>query len=813
MKSRDLKLLATLVVLAFLSTINNQLSTAFAQGTAFTYQGQLQNGGALTSGTYNLTFALFTNNAGGTAIAGPVTNSGVGISNGLFTVIIDFGAGPWNGVSNWLEIAVETNGAGSFTTLAPRQEVTPTPYAIFANTASNLSGTLPTTQLNGTIIDTQLLHDAVTVNSGPGLIGGGRVLLGNTITLTNTGVLSVTGNADITATTAGGAVTLGDTATNTDTPNTIVKRDGSGSFSADNVTLDGVLNLPAAGSIATEINAGGNTLINADTNSDFFAGLNAGPGLSGNNNTGVGANALNDSIGSLNTAVGSRTLFSNNGGANNTAVGASALLNNSSGSYNTATGAGALEQNVSASGNTADGYVALELNTSGSANTAVGSGAMLNNTIGSYNSALGNNALLNNTLGSNNTANGYQALYNNTFGTANTANGDEALYSNTGDTNGFGSANTATGSFALRENQLGIYDTATGYGALNADVGDNAGNGDYNTADGALALEGNTTGSDNTGTGYGALQSNEGGNENTAVGVTAVGYNNNANNETGVGYAACANTVGGGNTAVGCFAFNCFADVGNAMNNNTALGANTLFHVVKGDNNTALGWNALNALTNGDINIAVGYRAGQNIMQGSNNIEIGNQGGASDNDTIKIGTEGTQTTTYIAGISGATAASGVEVFVNSSGQLGTLTSSARFKQNIQDMGDASDVLLSLRPVTFQYKPEIDPQGTSQFGLVAEDVARVDPDLVARDDKGKIYTVRYQAVSAMLLNEFLKEHRTVEEQHTAIQGLKEKLEGRSQQEENQIGELTQENVELKARLEKLEQLIASMRGSK
>ena|SRR5579862_6407207 len=113
MKTRAEKLLAALVITALLSTLNYRLSTAFAQGTAFTYQGQLQNGGALASGTYNLTFALFTNDAGGTAVAGPVTNNGVGVSNGLFTVVIDFGASPWTGVSNWLEIAVETNGAGS----------------------------------------------------------------------------------------------------------------------------------------------------------------------------------------------------------------------------------------------------------------------------------------------------------------------------------------------------------------------------------------------------------------------------------------------------------------------------------------------------------------------------------------------------------------------------------------------------------------------------------------------------------------------------------------------------------------------------
>jgi len=158
----------------------------------------------------------------------------------------------------------------------------------------------------------------------------------------------------------------------------------------------------------------------------------------------------------------------------------------------------------------------------------------------------------------------------------------------------------------------------------------------------------------------------------------------------------------------------------------------------------------------------LGYAGGFNLTTGSNNIDIGNLGVAGDSATIRIGTQGTQTATFIAGISGATASGGVAVYVNSSGQLGTLTSSARFKQNIQAMGDSSDVLLSLRPVSFRYRQEIDPKGLPQFGLVAEEVEKVNPDLVARDADGKPYSVRYEAVNAMLLNEFLKEHRTMQE---------------------------------------------------
>ncbi len=140
---------------------------------------------------------------------------------------------------------------------------------------------------------------------------------------------------------------------------------------------------------------------------------------------------------------------------------------------------------------------------------------------------------------------------------------------------------------------------------------------------------------------------------------------------------------------------------------------------------------------------------------------------AGDANTIRIGKVGTQTATFIAGISGVTVASAVGVVIDLNGHLGTLTSSARFKEAIKPMDEASEAILALQPVTFRYKPELDPEGIPQFGLVAEQVEKVDPDLVARDAKGKVYTVRYEAVNAMLLNEFLKEHRTVQELKSTV----------------------------------------------
>jgi hypothetical protein len=174
-----------------------------------------------------------------------------------------------------------------------------------------------------------------------------------------------------------------------------------------------------------------------------------------------------------------------------------------------------------------------------------------------------------------------------------------------------------------------------------------------------------------------------------------------------------------------------------------------------------MGAAALNNNTTGDGNVALGVLAGSNLTTGDFNIDIGNVGGPGESRVIRIGTQGEQTATYVAGISGATATNGEAVFVRPEGKLGTVTSSARFKDDIKPMGRASEALLRLKPVTFRYKKEIDPAGTSQVGLVAEDVEKVNPDLVVRDKEGKPYSVRYEQVNAMLLNEFLKEHRKVE----------------------------------------------------
>ena len=333
-----------------------------------------------------------------------------------------------------------------------------------------------------------------------------------------------------------------------------------------------------------------------------------------------------------------------------------------------------------------------------------------------------------------NTAEGSDALFSLTTGTENTAIGFDALFSNT-----TGNSNTATGSIALSSNTTGVRNTANGFAALNSNT-----TGERNTATGRAALTFNTIGNNNTADGHDALFSNT-----TAIRNTATGS-----------FALFSNTTGPNNTAIGYFA---------------------LFSNTTGNSNTASGYDALVNNTTGIGNIALGNFAGANLTTGNNNIDIGNQGVAGEAGTIRIGTIETQTNAYLAGIYQTNIANGLVVKVDSDGHLGTVGSSERFKDAIKPMDRASEAILALKPVTFRYKKELDPEGIPQFGLVAEEVEKVNPALITRDADGKVYTVRYDAVNAMLLNEFLKEHhafvkeqRKIEQQDVTITQLKKQV---------------------------------------
>jgi hypothetical protein len=361
----------------------------------------------------------------------------------------------------------------------------------------------------------------------------------------------------------------------------------------------------------------------------------------------------------------------------------------------------------------------------------------------------------------NTTAEGNLALNSLTSGTSNTALGYKALFS---DTTGYN--NTATGAGALRDNQDGWDNTATGVNALLHNTG-----GIQNAAFGFAALQNNTNGNFNTAVGLTALASNQTGESNTAVGWAALA-DNTGNSNTAAGLAALTSNKGGGsNTAVGDVALQ--SNVSGSFN--TATGAKALNDNVTGFFNTACGYQALQNNTGGNFNIALGVSAGANLVAGGSNIYIGSPGVAREDKTIRIGTG--QTQTFVAGISGV-AVTGPAVHVNGSGQLGIVPSSERFKVAIKSMDKSSEAILNLKPVTFRYKQDLDPDKIPQFGLVAEEVEKVNPDLVVRDAEGKVMTVRYDAINAMVLNEFLKEHKQVQE-----------LKGTVAQQQKQIEALT------------------------
>ncbi len=309
-----------------------------------------------------------------------------------------------------------------------------------------------------------------------------------------------------------------------------------------------------------------------------------------------------------------------------------------------------------------------------------------------------------------NAALGYQALPFNFYGAQNTAVGVQALHADT-----LGSANTAMGFQALMDNTQGLNNTATGFFALQANT-----NGGNNTANGFQALVSNTVGSDNTASGFAALGGNVNGVSNTASGSGALSYN------------------------------------------------------VAGANNTGMGYNALNKATGGN-NTGLGAYAGESVTTGSYNIEVGPTGTSTDDHVIRIGD--VQTATFIAGIRGTTTGNSdaVAVVVDSKGQLGTVNSSGRFKEDVRDMADASSGLLRLRPVTYRYKQAYaDGSKPIDYGLIAEEVAEVYPDLVVKGADGLVQTVQYQKLPPMLLNELQKQNEIIRQQREEVQKLESRL---------------------------------------
>jgi trimeric autotransporter adhesin len=403
---------------------------------------------------------------------------------------------------------------------------------------------------------------------------------------------------------------------------------------------------------------------------------------------------------------------------------------------NTAGGQKALLSLSTGTYNTAVGVFSLLSNTEGNFNTGVGAGTLLLNTA-RENTAVGAGALLNNTTGSLNTAHGAFALFSNTEGTQNTAIGDDALFYNT-----VGHFNTAVGAGALYANTEGVQNTATGAGALLYNT-----TGSSNTANGVSTLTNNTDGDLNTATGSGALYANTTGLENSAFGALAL----------------TSNTTGRANVAVGI----------SALRNN-----------IGGFGNVAIGTAALFDNVSGELNVAVGNNAGRNLT-GFDNICIG---------SLVQGVPGESYTTRIKNIY-SSVASGRAVFVDEDHKLGTLLSTRRVKDDIKPMDRASEAILALEPVTFRYKKEVARSGAIQFGLIAEQVAEVDSDLVILDAAGKPESVRYEAINTMLLNEFLKEHKKVQDLEAMVVQQQKGMETLTEQLKEQASQIQRVSAEI------------------
>jgi hypothetical protein len=339
------------------------------------------------------------------------------------------------------------------------------------------------------------------------------------------------------------------------------------------------------------------------------------------------------------------------------------------------------------------------------------------------------------------------------------------------DTQGwFQNGNTAEGQTALWNLRGGHYNTGLGLLSLNALV-----NGSSNTAVGAWSLAANN-GNNNTATGAAALSSNRIGEDNTANGTSALGGNVEGSRNTAIGAQALASNTAYDNTAIGFKAL-----TNNAGGNfNTAIGSNALQNNT-GSYNVGIGWDTLGSNTSGNTNTALGYGAGFTNTTGTGNIALGAWAGKGVTSGFNVTCIGygvlganVDNSTWIGNVWGVTTQSGntAPVVVSDGGQLGVVASSERFKKDIAGMKDASSVILALRPVTFHYKS--DAKDTPQFGLIAEEVAKVNPALVLRDQDGKPFTVRYDAVNAMLLNEFLKEHQKLEKLEAALGAVNQRL---------------------------------------
>jgi hypothetical protein len=858
------------------------------QGTAFTYQGTLNNNGGPASGNFDFVFALY-NQAQAGAPAGPAeTNSGVPVTEGVFTTTLDFSSAPWNGQPLWLQVLVRTNGGGPFVSLSPRQPLTSVPYAIQSLnaatadsvSAANLIGTIPLSALPASPVFTGQIAGN----------GGGLTNL-NPISLDpGTAAINISGNA---ATATSAATVTGNIADFQLSAN-VPFLDGTNSFIGSNnfagVTVATNTNNFFQGTFMGNYsgNGSGLTNVNAATlggsiTSDSFSALSSGLSAeSSRAETAEGTlttgqdNLLSSLAAETNRAESaesvltvnlnneiSRALTAENALATNMAqlngtnvlagtnifsgtviaTNSNNVINGTFGGalYGLATTALTANNFVGALGGDVTGTQSFTVVASvgGQSAASVAAGASAANAATSANTA---NTIVARDASGNFAAGTITANFFNGNGGGLTNLSPGSLDAGTAAINISGNAATATtaanvtgniADFQLSAN-IPLLDGTNSFTATNnfagvtvatnvnnvfegSFVGDLSGNGGGLTNVNAASLGGAVT-ADSFSALSGGLSA-ETSRAETAEGTLATGQDNllsrliaetnRAEAAESVLTAGLNNEIGRATTAEnalstsmarlnGTNAFtgtNSFAGVtlatntgniidgtftGNLTGNATTAGSATVA-------TTALTANNFSGSLSGDVlgtqratTVAtVGGQSAASVAAGAGAANAATSANTASTivkrDASGNFSAGTITATSYGGIYGATTAGGVAVYVNSAGQLGTLTSSQKYKRDIRNMGEASDALLELRPVTFRYKPELDPAGLPQFGLVAEEVEKVNPGLVAHDDHGRPYTVRYEAVNAMLLNEFLKEHRQVETQTAKIEELTRRLE--------------------------------------
>jgi hypothetical protein len=686
------------------------------------FSGTLGGSASVPSGTVSITFTLYENEQGGTALWSETDNVQVD-GQGHYTALL--GSASPEGLpmnlfatvqANWLAVQPLLEGFGE----QPRVLLVSAPYALKAGDAETIGGLPPSAFARAT---PGTSSSSGASGSAPSGSFGGPTGQPLPPTLSGSGIknyipiwTSASKLGDSVMYQTGGNVGIGTT-----TPVATLEVNGTAQFD-NTVTFTPGQTFPGTGTIT---------------------GVTAGTGLSGGGTSGsVTLSLASNACGAGNALTAlpfTCSPFASLGG--NTFTGNQTITGNLTAS-GTVTGAV-----VNATTSFDLGGTAFAFGSSSTENAFLGF-AGNTTTTGAGNTASGAQALSFNTTGSQNTATGYEVLINNTTWSYNTASGQQALYSNT-----TGNTNTASGQGALTDNTTGS----------------------QNTASGAEALFSNTTGSDNTATGYEALESSTTASGNTATGFDALVANTTAGGNTATGYEALfSNTTGGNNTASGSNVL--FSNTKGS--GNTASGASALYSATTGNNSTAIGFEALTSNTTGSNNIAIGYIAALNVSGGnSNNIHIGNSGASGDNGVIRIGADGNQTSFFAAGVYGVTTGDkdAIPVLIDSKNQLGTVSSSRRYKEEIQDMGNASEGLMRLRPVTFRYKkPFDDGSKPIQYGLIAEEVAEVYPDLVARSADGQIETVKYQLLDPMLLNEVQRQHAEAQLQQAKIRALEDRV---------------------------------------